>query len=128
MMRDVMSNNKYPQEFKDEAVRQVVDKGYSVPDVAKRLGISDKSLYYWVSKAKKPTVKSAEQEEIRKLKAELKRVTEERNILKEAVVDSIGQRNNHMKILFCGGLLNEAYIYSTRKRICFRFMETRKRL
>ncbi len=81
-----MSNNKYPQEFKDEAVRQVVDKGYSVPDVAKRLGISDKSLYYWVSKAKKPTVKSAEQEEIRKLKAELKRVTEERNILKEAAV------------------------------------------
>ena len=86
MMRDVMSNNKYPQEFKDEAVRQVVDKGYSVPDVAKRLGISDKSLYYWVSKAKKPTAKSAEQEEIRKLKAELKRVTEERNILKEAAV------------------------------------------
>tara|TARA_B100001059_G_C17749271_1_gene536199 strand:- start:915 stop:1211 length:297 start_codon:yes stop_codon:yes gene_type:complete len=86
MMRDVMSNNKYPKEFKDEAVRQVVDKGFSVPDVAKRLGISDKSLYYWVSKAKTPSVKSVEQEEIRKLKAELKRVTEERNILKEAAV------------------------------------------
>lgn len=81
-----MSNNKYPQEFKDEAVRQVVDKGFSVPDVAKRLGISDKSLYYWVSKVKTPPAKSAEQEEIRKLKAELKRVTEERNILKEAAV------------------------------------------
>ncbi len=79
-----MSNNKYPQEFKDEAVRQVVDKGYSVPDVAKRLGISDKSLYYWVKKTKVPAKKSAEQEEIRKLRAELKRVTEERNILKEA--------------------------------------------
>jgi len=79
-----MSNSKYPQEFKDEAVRQVTQKGFSVPDVAKRLGISDKSLYYWVSKTKKPTAKSAEQDEIRKLKAELKRVTEERNILKEA--------------------------------------------
>lgn len=86
MMIDVMSNNKYHQEFKDEAVRQVVDKGFSVPDVAKRLGVSDKSLYYWVSKAKIPSVKSAEQEEIRKLKTELKRVTEERNILKEAAV------------------------------------------
>ena len=84
MMRDVMSNNKYPQEFKDEAVRQVVEKGYSVPDVAKRLGISDKSLYYWVKKAKVPAKKSAEQDKIRRLKAELKRVTEERNILKEA--------------------------------------------
>jgi|TARA_R110002124_G_scaffold243606_1_gene408743 transposase len=57
-----------------------------VPDVAKRLGISDKSLYYWVSKAKVPASQFAEQEEIRKLKVELKRVTEERNILKEAAV------------------------------------------
>ena len=39
-----MSNNKSPQEFKDEAVRRVLDKGYSVPDVANRLSISDKSL------------------------------------------------------------------------------------
>lgn len=46
-------NKKYPDEFKQEAVRQVLDKGYSVPNVAKQLGISDKSLYYWVSKARK---------------------------------------------------------------------------
>ena len=79
-------NKKYPDEFKQEAVRQVVEKGYSVPDVSKRLDISDKSLYYWVSKAKVPASQSAEQEEIRQLKAEVKRLTEERNILKEAAV------------------------------------------
>ncbi|KAF7771552.1 transposase [Pseudoalteromonas citrea] len=39
-----------------------------------------------MSKAKTPTAKSAKQEEIRKFKAELKRVTEERNILEEAAV------------------------------------------
>jgi transposase len=79
-------NKKYPDEFKQEAVRQVVEKGYSVPDVSKRLGISDKSLYYWVSKAKVPASQSTEQAEIRQLKAEVKRLTEERNILKEAAV------------------------------------------
>jgi len=79
-------NKKYPDEFKKEAVRQVVEKGHSVPDVAKRLGISDKSLYLWVSKSKVPASQSAEQDEIRKLKAEVKRLTEERNILKEAAV------------------------------------------
>ena len=79
-------NKKYPDEFKQEAVRQVVEKGYSVPDVSKRLGISDKSLYNWVSKAKVPASQSAEQAEIRQLKAEVKRLTEERNILKEAAV------------------------------------------
>ena len=36
--------NKYPQEFKDETVRQVIDDGYSIKDVANRLGITDKSL------------------------------------------------------------------------------------
>jgi transposase len=79
-------NKKYPDEFKQEAVRQVVEKGYSVPDVSKRLGISDKSLYYWVNKAKVPASQSAEQAEIRQLKAEVKRLTEERTILKEAAV------------------------------------------
>jgi transposase len=64
----------------------VVEKGYSVPDVSKNLGISDKSLYYWVSKAKVPCSQSAEQAEIRQLKAQVRRLTEERNVLKEAAV------------------------------------------
>ena len=36
-------NKKHPDEFKQEAVRQVVEKGYSVTNVFKRLSISDKS-------------------------------------------------------------------------------------
>ncbi len=76
--------SKYPQEFKDEAVRQVVEKGYGVQDVAKRLGITDKSLYNWINKAKRSLTQSQELDEIKRLKAELKRVTEERDILKEA--------------------------------------------
>ncbi len=76
--------NKYPQEFKDEAVRQVIEKGYSVVDVAKRLGVTDKSLYNWVAKAKRGPAKNDELDEIKRLKKELKRITEERDILKEA--------------------------------------------
>jgi transposase len=33
-------NKKYSDEFKQVAVRQVVEKGYPVPDVSGRLGIS----------------------------------------------------------------------------------------
>ena len=36
-----MQRTKYAVEFKDEAVKQVIDKGYRVVDVAKRLGIPD---------------------------------------------------------------------------------------
>ncbi len=34
-----MQRAKYTAEFKEEAVRQVIDRGHSVIDVAKRLGI-----------------------------------------------------------------------------------------
>jgi len=43
-----MSNQRYTPEFKDEAARQIVDRGYSVVDVSERLGVSAHSLYKWV--------------------------------------------------------------------------------
>ena len=39
-----MSNQRYTPEFKDEAARQVLDRGYPVADVAERLGVSAHSL------------------------------------------------------------------------------------
>jgi transposase len=46
-----MSKGKrYTEEFKIEAVKQVTERGYSVQDVAERLGVTTKSLYYWKSK------------------------------------------------------------------------------
>ena len=43
-----MGKAHFAEEFKQEAVRQVVERGYSVPDVAGRLGVSIQSLYKWV--------------------------------------------------------------------------------
>ncbi len=40
-----MSSKRYPEEFRIEAVKQVVDRGHSVADVAKRLDITTHSLY-----------------------------------------------------------------------------------
>ena len=48
-----MSRHRYTPEFKDEAVRQVTEKGHSVQEVAARLGVSSHSLYKWV-KAVRP--------------------------------------------------------------------------
>ncbi len=85
-----MQRAKYTAEFKEEAVRQVIDRGHSVIDVAKRLGIGDGLLYTWVKKfkaANEPVgiddMKSM-QAELNRLKAELGRTTEERDILKKA--------------------------------------------
>ncbi len=71
-------------------MKQVVDKWHSVVDVAKRLGIAEGVLYTWVSKFKKADKSAsagdlkAMQAEVAKLKAGLRRTTEERDILKKA--------------------------------------------
>lgn len=45
-----MSGKRYPEEFKIEAVKQVVDRGHSVSSFAKRLDITIHSLYAWIKK------------------------------------------------------------------------------
>ncbi len=85
-----MSQQRYTPEFKDEAVRQVTEKGHAVQEVAARLGVSSHSLYKWVKavRPEKDEVRSDElldaKKQILKLRAELRRVEEERDILKKA--------------------------------------------
>ncbi|OAE08243.1 transposase [Pantoea sp. SJZ147] len=45
-----MIGKRYPEEFKIEAVKQVVDRGYSVSSVATRLDIITYRLYAWIKK------------------------------------------------------------------------------
>lgn len=40
-----MSNRKYTEEFKREAIKQVTERGYKTAEVAQRLGISLKSMF-----------------------------------------------------------------------------------
>ena len=90
-----MSAKRYPEEFKIEAVKQVVDRGHSVSDVAKRLDVTTHSLYTWVKKygpdSKQHNEFSDAQAEIRRLQKELKRTTEERDLLKKAAAYFIKQ-------------------------------------
>ena len=79
-----MTQIRFTQEFKQEAVRQVVDRGHPVGEVAARLGVSQHSLYTWIKQHNKPAAATAAEAEIRRLQAELRRVTEERDILKKA--------------------------------------------
>lgn len=83
-----MSSKRYPEEFKIEAVKQVTDRGHSVAEVAQRLGTTTHSLYAWIKRygpdSTEHQARADEQVEIRRLKKELKRVTEERDILKKA--------------------------------------------
>ena len=89
---------RYSDEFKQEAVNQVVVHGYSVLEVAERLGVSNKSLYDWIKVFSKPKKQREEDADLRaenaRLKRELKRAQQERDILKEAAVFFAGESKN----------------------------------
>ena len=72
---------RYPSEFKEEAVALVNSSGRSIADVARSLGVSDRTLWYWVSEDRKareraedPTaltaVEPAELKRLRKVNAQ----------------------------------------------------------
>lgn len=84
------SVRRYPEEFKREAVG-LVRQGRSLRDVAESLGCSDQSLRIWVKQAEvdvgeRDGVTSGEREELRRLRRENARLTQEREILKRAAV------------------------------------------
>lgn len=79
---------RYTEAFKQEATNQVTIHNYPVAEVADRLGISEKTLYNWLRHYSQPIKKRTEQvdlqAEIARLKKQLKRAEQERDILKEA--------------------------------------------
>ena len=122
------SREHYSPEFRAEAVRLVLEQGLGQAEAARRLGIAKGTLSNWVVAAKGgkdtsaiPGARSvAELEaEVARLRKALAQANMERDIIKKAAVDSIGQRNNHVKTCSCGGLLNETNIYSKGKSVCF---------
>ena len=116
---------RYSKEFKAEAVRTVLENQLSISEGASRLSLPEGTLGQWVTATRKGlgtpgsrTVAELESE-ILQLRKALNEARLERDILKKAVVDSIGQRNSYVKTWGCGGFLNETNIYSRGKSLCF---------
>ena len=77
---------KYSEEFKREAVRMALEGGMSHSGVARDLGVNVNSLGGWMKAAKVTRggeVRETLEQGSRRLRRELARVTEERDILKK---------------------------------------------
>jgi transposase len=78
---------QYTREFKEEAVRMVLD-GHSVASVCERLGLTSSNLLYnWKRQLVEQggTTAVGLEARVRELEAELRRVEQERDILKKAL-------------------------------------------
>lgn len=80
----------YPPEFRAEAIELVRLSGKSRRAIAQELGISTETLRQWVKQTdidaglRHDGLTSAETEEVRRLRREIKELREEREILKKA--------------------------------------------
>jgi len=82
------SRRKFTPEFKAEVVAMVEASGGQIAKVAREMRLHDSSVGNWVREAREQKAGApspAERAEIRELKAELERVTRERDILGKAV-------------------------------------------
>jgi transposase len=83
------SKPPYPEQFRREAL-ELVRQGRSIPDVAEALGITAQSLRNWKRQderdrgARDDGLASVEREELRELRKRVKRLEQERDILKRA--------------------------------------------
>ena len=83
---------KYTAEFKREAVRMMTEQGLSVPEVSRKLGVTEGQLYAWRKQFREQGPEafpgsgrlSPLEEENRRLQAMVKRLEMERDILKKA--------------------------------------------
>jgi transposase len=87
------NRKKYDTAFKVEAIRLVIEEGRRISEVERNLDISRGTLARWVREKKADPEEAfpgkgrlkAKDEEIRRLRFELKRTQEERDIIKKAL-------------------------------------------
>jgi transposase len=87
-----MSDKKpsYPSEFKESAVKLAIEAKQPITQTAKELGINVNTLHTWIGKYSQPkgaTMRTTDHhfDEIKQLKKELARVTQERDLLKNCL-------------------------------------------
>lgn len=90
-MAEKKSHRKFDLDFKRQVVSLVLDEGLSQSEVARRFELGSGQVNGWVKRFRKDGEhafpgkghQTPEQEELRRLKTELRRVTMERDILKK---------------------------------------------
>jgi len=91
------TRRKFTDEFKQEAVKLVTEQGLSVAEAARNLGIHANLLSNWKTKLEADLEESSlsedERMELARLRAEVRRLRMERDILKKATAFFANEKN-----------------------------------
>ena len=91
-MNQKRKRRKFTDEFKTDAVKLVIEQGYTCSEVGQRLGVNHSNVSRWICQYRKklenPTANSASHQDLeaenKRLRKENKRLLMEREILKKA--------------------------------------------
>jgi len=91
-MKEKITRQNYSTEFKEDAIKLVVEQGYSCSEVGRRLGLHSSNISRWIREHRQDEEQIAEggvsrrelEEENRRLRKENRRLEMEREILKKA--------------------------------------------
>lgn len=86
-----MGRDRYSEQFKRDAVRLVTEEGYSINKAAAAVGVAYSTLNKWVHKLDNQVDRAEKryasaEDELVELRAEVRRLRLEREILKKAAV------------------------------------------
>jgi transposase-like protein len=92
-MSESRKYQKFTKEFKLEAVKMVIDHGHKQSEVSRNLGVSANLLGRWVAQFKEENDQAfpgngnlkPEDQRVKDLEAQVRRLTMERDILKKAM-------------------------------------------
>jgi transposase len=81
---------RYPREFRRDVAALVIDQNRTVADVARELNLVEQTVHNWVrqeriDRGERAGLTSEEREELGQLRREVKRLTQERDLLKRSV-------------------------------------------
>lgn len=77
---------RYSEAFKREAVLRVMEQSSSAHSVSRELGISQPTLSRWVRRFKEEGSLCQDKDELKQIKAKVKRLQDENDILKKATI------------------------------------------
>ena len=100
-MNQKRTRQNYTKEFKNDAIKLVIEQGYNTSEVGRRLGINQTNVSRWVREYRQenePSIngeatRSELEAEVKRLRKETERLRMEREILKKAAAFFANESN-----------------------------------
>lgn len=91
--RQLIMGKNYPQDFKKKLISQISKQGKPIAEVARSNNISTSTLHRWLKEEELQSTKRKEKFILNRLETDIARLSQERNVLLQAMVIIAKEQN-----------------------------------